>query len=430
MKITLMTYGSRGDVEPFLSLADGLTEAGWQVHLAAPAAYRHLLINPAVQFTGLPGEPADIVRRLGEVSNRNIPGTIRSMMGFVLPIAAEVLEKVQLASAGADVIVHTFLLTLAGCEISREQRIPQLSAQFFPVFAPTQAFPAPNFDRLPGSILRQLSHELMSQTFWHGSRIAYRRLQRQHPGLPDLSGWPFTTRRRTLHSKPHPCGSPEPPPLLFAFSPQVVPRPADWGSHVHMTGYWMCQSPEHWQPPATLVQFLEAGPPPVCFGAGSSAGRTTDTLTSAFIGACSQSGTRGVLAGRQQVSDLPQSIMQVDDVPYSWLFPRCAVVVHHGGAGTTAAGLHAGVPNVVLPVTSDQPFWARRVYELGVGTEPIPARRVTPERLGDALKNALSDSGLKQRAAGLGRRLQQEDGVQRAVEWIESAVLNHSVRHS
>lgn len=414
MNITLLTYGSRGDVEPFLALADALTASGWQVHLAAPEAYHSLLANPLVRFTGLPGSPSEIVRRLEHVSCRGLHRTIGTMMDFVQPIAIEVLEKARLASADADVLVHSFLLTIAGSEIARERGIPHLSAQFFPVFAPTRSFSAPNMPGLPAGVLSLLSHGLLSRIFWHGSRLAYRRLQRSHSGLRDLTSWPFAAR------------NPSPPPLLFAFSPQVIPRPHDWGRHVHITGYWINEQLPDFHPAPGLMQFLDAGPPPVCLGAGSSSNKTTARLARAFVHACRTMGMRGVVVGGNALKDLSDSILQVDTVPYSWLFPRCAAVVHHGGAGTTAAALRAGIPNVVLPITSDQPFWARRVHALGAGPAPIPAGRVTPEKLASSLHTALTDTDIRRKAARLGRSLRKEDGVQRAVEWIESTVLHNA----
>jgi len=171
MNITLLTYGSRGDVEPFIALADGLTASGWQVHLAAPEAFRFLLENPAVTFTGLPGQPSELVQRLEEIPGRNLARTVRSAAGFVFPIAAETMKRCQDACVDADVIVHTFLLTLAGYEIARERSIPNLSALFFPVFAPTKAFSAPNMPLIPLAPLRYASHQLTSQLLWQGSRL-------------------------------------------------------------------------------------------------------------------------------------------------------------------------------------------------------------------------------------------------------------------
>ncbi|MBN1266296.1 MAG: glycosyltransferase family 1 protein [Anaerolineales bacterium] len=413
MNITLLTYGSRGDVEPFLALANGLTNSGWQVHLAAPAVFLPLLNNPQVRYTGFPGEPSEIVQRLNQTSSWNLVRTVGGMMGFVLPIAAEVLEKARLACSDADVIVHTFLLTQAGYELARERSIPNLSALFFPVFAPTKAFPSPNMPDLPWGLYRRATHSFTTSVFWQGSRITYNRMRRDYPHFPALSGWPFHR------------SCPDPPPILFAFSPQVVPRPTDWGPNNHVTGYWTDPEPPEWSPPRDLLNFLTNGPPPVCLGTGSSSDRAAEKLAASFIDACRHSGQRGVVVGNQSVL-LPDNVFLIKDAPYSWLFPRCSSVIHHGGAGTTAAGLRAGVPNIILPISSDQPFWAARVFALGVGPAPIPARKVNSTNLTAAMKAALESATMRQQAAKLGQSLQAENGVQRAIDWIESTLFQGS----
>jgi sterol 3beta-glucosyltransferase len=135
-----------------------------------------------------------------------------------------------------------------------------------------------------------------------------------------------------------------------------------------------------------------------------------DALARAGQRAMILSGWNGLQAG-----DLPPTAIAVDSVPFSWLFPRCAAVVHHGGAGTTAAGLRAGVPSIVIPFFADQPFWGRRVGELEVGPAPIPRRKLTATRLAQAIETAVGDPGMRQRAADLGARIRAEDGIARAV---------------
>jgi len=131
---------------------------------------------------------------------------------------------------------------------------------------------------------------------------------------------------------------------------------------------------------------------------------------------------RGIILsgwGGLQTYRLPLNAFAVDSVPYSWLFPRTVAIVHHGGAGTTAAGLRAGVPSVVIPFFADQPFWGQRVAELGVGPAPIPQRNLTAEKLADAILIAVSDRAMRQRAAELGAKIQTEDGIAGAVTALE-----------
>jgi UDP:flavonoid glycosyltransferase YjiC (YdhE family) len=167
------------------------------------------------------------------------------------------------------------------------------------------------------------------------------------------------------------------------------------------------------------VDFLQSGPPPVYIGFGSMAGRDPERRAEIALEALKRSGQRGVLLtgwGGLQPRDLPDDVYAVDSVPHDWLFPQMAAVVHHGGAGTTAAGLRAGTPTVIVPFFGDQPFWGRRVAELGVGPAPIPQKQLSVERLAAAIRTAAGDPAMRARAQELGRRIRQEDGVARAVE--------------
>ena len=123
--------------------------------------------------------------------------------------------------------------------------------------------------------------------------------------------------------------------------------------------------------------------------------------------------------GGLRSSDLPESVFAVESLPHSWLFPQMAAVVHHGGAGTTAAGLRAGVPSVLIPFMGDQPFWGRRVHDLGTGTKPIPRKQLTADKLAEAIETAVSDEVMRERAASLGERIRAENGVSQAVRLIE-----------
>ena len=131
---------------------------------------------------------------------------------------------------------------------------------------------------------------------------------------------------------------------------------------------------------------------------------------------------RGILQtgwGGLSNADLPDDVFAVDSIPHDWLFPQMAAVVHHGGSGTTAAGLRAGMPTVIIPFFADQPFWGARVFELGAGPAPIPKKRLTLERLADAIRAATSDEVIRGRASALGERIRAEDGVRQAVEVLQ-----------
>jgi UDP:flavonoid glycosyltransferase YjiC (YdhE family) len=150
--------------------------------------------------------------------------------------------------------------------------------------------------------------------------------------------------------------------------------------------------------------------------------RDPQETTKLAVESLARAGQRGVLSagwGGLQREALPETVLMIDAVPFNWLFPQMAAVVHHGGAGTTSIGLWAGVPAIITPFMGDQPFWGRRVYELGVGSQPIPRRQLTTERLVAAIERVISDTAMRERAARLGERIRAEDGIAQAVEIIE-----------
>jgi sterol 3beta-glucosyltransferase len=406
MKVTILTYGSQGDVEPFIALSQGFLQAGHDVSLAGPECYRNLIGELRLRFIGLPGNPRQLVQDLVDGAGSSRWRTVRSVSSFVLPLAIAVMEKSREAAAGADVIIHSFLFTSTGFELGRELGIPDISAQLFPVFSTTAAFPAPIFPDLPfGGIYRRFTHRLVSLIFHQGSRILYARIRKNHPVLSPLTGWPFDPKnaRRT--------------PILYGFSPRVIPKPRDWPEETHITGYWF---PEHssWKPDSGLIEFLEAGPPPVAIAFGSTVSRDLESILDKILEALALCSQRGIIIGGRKRIGL-SNVHQSDYIPYHWLFQRSAVVIHHGGAGTTGRGLECGVPNIVLPFTSDQPFWGGRIYALGAGPKPLSPRRATAGELAQMITAALSDKDMRRQAAILGKGIREENGVSNAVRIVE-----------
>ena len=170
--------------------------------------------------------------------------------------------------------------------------------------------------------------------------------------------------------------------------------------------------------------FLDAGPPPVYVGFGSMAGRDPAGLARTVVGGLRAAGVRGVLAtgwGGLAGVEPSNDLFVTEGASHEALFPRCAAVVHHGGGGTTAAGLRAGRPSVLVPFFGDQPFWGRRVAALGVGPAPIPKKDLTAARLAAAVTVATTSASVRRKAEALGEAIRAEDGLGRAVRFIEDA---------
>jgi sterol 3beta-glucosyltransferase len=248
---------------------------------------------------------------------------------------------------------------------------------------------------------------LLSQSVYAGPVQALRR----RLGLPRES---IRTLRNRQDGVEH--------PTFHGFSPAVVPRPGDWRPQLEVVGYWWPARPAAWSPPAGLTDFLAAGPPPVFIGFGSMAPGQGERLTTPILEAIRKARVRAVVQAGWSGLALPgtDDIMSIGPVPHDWLFPRTAAVVHHAGAGTTAAGLRAGVPAIPVPVLADQPFWARRLHTLGAATAPIPLPQLTADRLAAALKETRQNPHLPARAAAISSRLAVEDGTNRIVRWLEA----------
>jgi sterol 3beta-glucosyltransferase len=205
-----------------------------------------------------------------------------------------------------------------------------------------------------------------------------------------------------------------------------LPQPSDWQHNNHVTGYWFLDDKTAWQPSARLLDFLAAGPAPVYVGFGSMQTRNPGQMMETVLKALQISGQRGILltgggglSHNDSHNDLPDEVFQVEFAPHDWLFPRMAAVVHHGGAGTMAASLRAGVPSVMIPFFGDQPFWGRRFFEMGIIPEPMPRKRLTAERLAAAINTAVNDTDLRSRVVALSARIRADDGLEKAVSILQ-----------
>ncbi len=412
MKITILTYGSRGDVQPFLALAVGLKNSGHQVRLAAPHRFESFVSEYGISFTPLAGDPAVISQRLNDAGS-NLVRMVRAVSDYMFEIAPQVARQAFSACEFADLIVHSFLFTSGGSAFARKLGVPDMSVQTFPFFAPSDEIPILTAPNLTSPKLRKLFHWLAMQIYWQGGKLGYRRLRKAHPEIPDLDlRWPFSSA--TAVESTH---------LVMAFSPTVVSRPSDWPkAHIHIPGYFFLDATEEFQPPPDLKRFLEDGQPPVCVSFGSTIHRRANEINKLLLKVVLETGSRVIhLSGWGETEKTPQSdqIFSAPVVPHDWLLPRCKMVIHHGGAGTTAAGLRAGIPNLVIPSASDQPFWGQRVQAIGAGPAPIPVKNLSESKLVSAME--LIEAPIMRRSAKLiGEKIQSEKGIEKAIELIES----------
>ncbi len=411
--ITVVASGTRGDVQPYLALAQGLQRAGYTVRLVSSDNFATLAAEAGLEF-GSMGFSAEERLQSDEwrqrVEGGNFLKILQGMQSEMKSVATDMARRLPPLLDGSDVIVTGVAGTGGVFTLAEQRQIPVIQAYVFP-FTPTTAFPAPITTRLPlGSVLNPLSFRVLHQMFWQMSKAGDAAVRRE-VGLRKPPFWgPFAALDRTD------------PPVLYGYSAHVLPRPGDWSARYNITGYWFLDEPEGWQPSADLVDFLNAGEPPVYIGFGSMSTRNPEASGQIALDALRRSGQRGVLAsgwGGLKPTDLPDSVHLISALPHSWLFPRMAAVVHHGGAGTTAAGFRAGVPSIMVPFGLDQPFWGSRTVALGVGPSPIPRKQLTGARLADAITTAVTNQGMRQQAADLGQKIRAEDGIGQAVASLD-----------
>ena len=404
--IVIFAAGSRGDIQPCVALGRVLRRRGDEVRLVASARYSSMVTAAGLELAPLTADPTEILESdAGQellAGGRNpvkFLGGFRRILG---PMAERLLAECLDACKGADLILGPTLGFLPQ-HIGEHFGVPWALIHFQPS-RPTGAFPHPFVPqaRLLGPWANRASFRAVDQIAWQLSRPFINPWRDEALGLPRL---PVRGRRA------------DGGPVLACFSPAVVPRPGDWPSNVNLTGYWFLDEPD-WEPPRELADFLAAGPAPVYVGFGSMVPKDAEMTGLVVRTALKLAGVRGIVQGDPDMSD--EQVLAVRDVPHSWLFPRMAAVVHHGGAGTTAAGLRAGVPTVVCPFFGDQPYWGERVASLGAGPAPLPFRAMTVPRLASKIRRAVRDQGMADRASELGYRIRNEDGVGRAQEIIDS----------
>lgn len=392
MRILIVTAGSRGDVAPFTGLGQRLQQAGHQVALAAHDRFADLVHESGLEYRSLPGDPVELARARTAAP---APGAARSVFAAFLDELGE--GVIATAAAGTDMLLTAFGPAPLARLAAERFGVPGVGVYLAPG-VPTREFPPPGWPdsgQLSPADNVAAGREMLARTGSFYADVLGRLRARL-----DL---PATT---TQAARP-----PGDWPICHGFSPAVVPRPADWPATVHVTGYWWPARPPGWQPPDRLVDFLGAGPPPVFVGFGSMT-LTAERLNDVVAVAVKRAGVRAVVqSGWTELGPAGDDILFVGDLPHDWLLPRTAAVVHHAGAGTTGAGLRAGVSAVPVLVLIDQPFWAARLHHLGVAPPPLPLPELTADTLADALRSCLTRPSYRDRASELARRIGAEDGA-------------------
>ncbi len=407
--ITILAAGSRGDTQPYLALGAALKRAGHPVRIATFAIYEELVRGAGLELFPLSGDITQVVKSEAGAEAMQADNPLKVLRSFktLKAFASGKQAEFYQACEGSDAIIFHPGPAI-GYFIAHQKKIPAILATPFPM-TPTREYPSLISYAGPrlGKAYNRLTHKAFEQIMWSVGKSPTRDFWKKQFGeTPDDLSCPYEKAEITLVS----CSN------------HVFPRPADWPESVHQTGFWFLDEEPGWSPSGDLVDFLKGGEPPVYIGFGSLGDhKQAEETTRLALDALERAGMRGVLAtgwsGLSENMDIPSTVFRLKSAPHAWLFPRMAAVVHHGGAGTTAAGLRAGVPSIVVTYGNDTLAWGRRVCELGVGPRAIPRKKLSAEALTGAITTACSEA-MRNSAAELGEKIRQENGAEDAAREI------------
>lgn len=414
MNICIVTVGTRGDVQPFVALARELQARGHKASICTSAHFA-----PFVRSYGIACRPmrADMMALTQSEEGRRMLGgnplaIMSNMKKLVLPMMRTMLEDMWSACQDADVLLcHP--KALGGYDIAEKLGIPMIASHPVPIIAPTGLFTNPI---LPFSSrlawLNQLSYRInhyMTASFI-GTVNQWRE---QMLELPNRKAGTDTLQ---LHGRPV--------PILYGCSPSVMPIDPAWKDHVCMSGFWYLEEKQVWEPSLELASFINSENPPIAISFSSMPLKDPGRMLSMLQEACRQTKQRAVIISGWSGMTVPHDnlLFGIEEVPHSWLFEKVAGIIHHGGAGTTAAGLRAGKPMLISPFSGDQPFWARRMHELGVATAPLREKEMSVERLSYRIRDMTTNTAMQQQAKQLAALIHKENGVSVAADYIEQQV--------
>ena len=401
MRTAILAFGTRGDVVPLTGLARRLRSDGVNVMLAAQEPYRDEVTGAGIAYASLPKDTraetlaspaaqALVDGRSMRPSKESLEEMREGLRGVGQAMAA--------AAEGSDLLLLEGPVgALLGRHVAAALGVPSAGVMFQPA--------SPTGDFSPPALGVRSYGRLGNRFVWWAGGFAERVYA---PVVAELR------RDLGLPAKPTRAERAREWPVLYPFSEQVLPRPADWPEHLRVTGYLRPEPVGALG--ADVEAFLSDGPPPVAVTLGSTATGNGAAISAILAEATAAAGVRAIVQrGWAGLEPEGEHLLVVDDVPHSLLLPHCAAVIHHCGAGTTAAVLHAGAPSIPVPGIMDQPFWARRLHLLGAATAPLPRHALTVDGLTGALRTVGQHRAAAER---LGAVLRAEDGAARAAAAI------------
>jgi UDP:flavonoid glycosyltransferase YjiC (YdhE family) len=424
LQIAILVTGTRGDVQPFIPIGRRLVRDGHQVRLATHAVFRDFVESNGLEFYPLGGDPKELIAYMVKTGGALLPSRLDEIVEDV-PKKRKMIEEIiescwgactaaDPGRAGAAPFTADAIIANPPCyahaHVAEKLRVP-LQMMFTMPWTPTTAFPQPLANLDPArrqSRLNWLSYFAVDLLTWAGIGDIINRFRKRTLGLPALH---VTAEGANVIND-------RAVPFTYLWSPGLIPKPDDWHDHVDVADFIFFEQESRFEPPVDLVAFLEAGDPPIYVGFGSCVVENPAELTRTIFAALEAAGVRGIVSagwGGLGGEETPRNVRLIGECAHDWLFPRCAAVCHHGGAGTTATGLRCDRPTVIVPFFGDQPFWGHMVAAAGAGPVPVPIRELSVERLAEAFRTCARPE-VRARAAEIGAALRGRSGADLAVE--------------
>jgi UDP:flavonoid glycosyltransferase YjiC (YdhE family) len=407
MKIVLNAQGSQGDVRPVLALGLALRKSGHEILFCAPVNFGPLASQYGFNFQAVGGDFKEFMDQNKELAGHPVKLIKAFAKGLQDQLSAQIQSLIE-AVKGADLLVGAGI-DFVGKSVAEYTKIPYRYICYVPLAFKSRNHP-PNtipYRKLPG---------WMNLFFGWINEVVWQNIM----GLKAAND--INRRRLDLGEVKHIMDYMMEKTIISASS-VLAPMPSDIRVDYIQTGYWYLDD----ETPLDdeLNRFIEAGPPPVYFGFGSMEDPDPDG-TAKILQELKCSGRVRLIVSKGWaklgIGDQSQNIFLIDYAPHAKLFPKMAAVIHHGGAGTTHMAARAGVPQIIVPHILDQYYWGERVFALKLGPKPIPRRRLSSLKLLAAIDEAINNPVLKKNVAEMGRTLQQEDGLQEALNYFNSII--------
>ena len=418
-RIVLRTLGSLGDVHPYIAIALGLQARGHDAVLASSECYRHKIQALGLGFHAVRPDSdwvndPTFMRRMMDLRM----GTVRFVREMLFRVLRDSYDDTLAAAQGADLLVSH--MPWDARLVAEKTGIPWASTMITPLgFFSVHDLPVFPLAPVLSDKLRCLGPAFWGPVFRLGKWLT-RPWAKPWYRLRAELGLPATAEANPL------ADSHSPSLVLALFSKLLADKQADWPPQAVITGFPIYDNDGATGLPPALARFLQDGPPPIVFTLAISAATVADSFFEHSVAAAKLLGRRAVLIvgknPRNRPASLPDGVVAFDYAPFSELFPRCAVLVHAGGIGTTGLSMRSGRPMLVVPHAHDQPDNAARLSRLGVARTLSP-RRYTPKRVAAELRRLLDSPAYFRRASDIGEKVRQEDGVQTACDALERLLL-------